>query len=57
MGKDLKVSFISVKLIEGDRVALLAEIVEKIPKEFAICIFHTHVAKQMSESVKNGLIE
>ncbi len=47
----------SVKLIEGDGVALLSEIAEQIPEDAVICIFHTDVANQIPESVKHKLIE
>ncbi|TCW41572.1 hypothetical protein EDC32_1011238 [Laceyella sacchari] len=46
----------SVELIEGDGVALLPELASKIPEETVICIFHTHVANQLSESDKQKLI-
>ncbi|UOR12883.1 DUF2332 domain-containing protein [Halobacillus amylolyticus] len=44
-------------LMKGDGVALLSEVVEDIPADNTICIFHTHVANQMSKSVKNELIQ
>ncbi|WP_459502702.1 DUF2332 domain-containing protein [Bacillus sp. C1] len=47
----------SVKLIEGDGVALLSEIAEQIPEDSVICIFHTHVANQIPENIKRELIE
>src|SRR5699024_11578698 len=46
-----------VKLIEGDGVALLPEIIETIPKDSAICIFHTHVANQIPKESKTQLEE
>lgn len=45
------------KLIEGDGVALLSELVEDITEDSTICIFHTHVANQMPVEVKNELIK
>ncbi|GGK23855.1 hypothetical protein GCM10010965_15800 [Caldalkalibacillus thermarum] len=47
----------SVKLIEGDGVALLPSIVEQMTSDAAICIFHTHVANQMPKEMKLQLIE
>ncbi|MBC6973157.1 DUF2332 domain-containing protein [Bacillus sp. Xin] len=47
----------SVKLIEGDGVALLSSIAEQVPEDSVICIFHTHVANQISESKKHNLVE
>lgn len=44
-------------LIEGDGVALLTEVVEEIPTDTTLCIFHTHVANQMPMSVKESLIQ
>ncbi|HDX9588952.1 TPA: DUF2332 domain-containing protein [Bacillus pseudomycoides] len=46
-----------VELIEGDGVALLTEVVEKLPEDTVICIFHTHVANQMPEKSKYELLE
>jgi hypothetical protein len=46
-----------VKLIEGDGIALLADVVEQIPENTTICIFHTHVANQIPEDSKYELIE
>lgn len=45
-----------VQLIEGDGVALLSEIVENVPVDSTICIFHTHVANQMSQETRNSLL-
>nr|WP_236838603.1 DUF2332 domain-containing protein [Caldalkalibacillus salinus] len=44
-------------LVEGDGVALLPNLVKQIPKEHCICVFHTHVANQMSQAVKERLLE
>ncbi|WP_349409898.1 DUF2332 domain-containing protein [Pseudalkalibacillus sp. SCS-8] len=46
-----------VDLMEGDGVALLNEVVEELPKDTAICIFHTHVANQIPEEMKRTLLE
>ncbi|OQR56978.1 DUF2332 domain-containing protein [Bacillus sp. CDB3] len=45
----------SVKLIEGDGVALLPAVADQISEDTVICIFHTHVANQMPEQVKYKL--
>ena len=42
----------SVKLIEGDGVKLLADIVSEIAEEAVIVVFHTHVANQLSDENK-----
>lgn len=47
----------TVKLIEGDGVSLLSDIAEQIPEDSVICVFHTHVANQIPESVKHKLVE
>ncbi|WP_369903327.1 DUF2332 domain-containing protein [Bacillus manliponensis] len=44
-------------LVEGDGVALLPEVAKHISKEAAICIFHTHVANQIPEDIKQKLVE
>jgi len=46
-----------VKLIEGDGVTLLPEMVETTPKDSVICVFHTHVANQMPKESKTRLEE
>ena len=46
----------SVKLIEGDGVSFLSEIVEQLPEDAVICVFHTHVANQIPENVKHKLV-
>lgn len=43
-------------LIEGDGVEHLPRIVEHIPNDSAICIFHTHVANQMPLDKKQALL-
>ncbi|WP_077325233.1 DUF2332 domain-containing protein [Virgibacillus siamensis] len=46
-----------VELIEGDGVELLPNVVESLPKDTVICIFHTHVANQLPNAVKQDLME
>lgn len=46
-----------VELIEGDGFTLLENILEKTDKDTAICVFHTHVANQISEELKYKLEE
>lgn len=46
-----------LNLIEGDGVALLSEIVAKIPEDAVICVFHTHVANQIPPESKQALLE
>ncbi|WP_067730822.1 DUF2332 domain-containing protein [Oceanobacillus damuensis] len=45
------------KLMEGDGVKLLPSLAEQIPEKSALCIFHTHVANQMTKEVKEELLE
>lgn len=45
------------KLMEGDGVELLPEIAADIPDDSTLCIFHTHVANQMPENVREKLLE
>lgn len=44
-------------LLEGDGVDLLPELVNDIPTDHCICVFHTHVANQMPLEVKMRLLE
>ncbi|MCQ6562054.1 DUF2332 domain-containing protein [Paenibacillus mendelii] len=46
-----------VPLIEGDGIASLRELADQVPAASALCVFHTHVANQLSPSSKNSLIE
>ena len=46
-----------VELIEGDGVTLLKDVVERLPKATAICVFHTHVANQIPVVLKYELLE
>lgn len=45
------------QLREGDGVDMLNEYVEKVPKDSVLCIFHTHVANQMPEDIKNEFLQ
>ncbi|MBA4603635.1 DUF2332 domain-containing protein [Thermoactinomyces mirandus] len=47
----------SLRLIKGDGVLLLPQLVKQIPKDRAICIFHTHVANQIREKDKLELMK
>ncbi|MBG9545066.1 hypothetical protein ABE29_20565 [Cytobacillus firmus] len=47
----------SVHLVDGDGISLLLEYVENIPEDSAICIFHTHVANQISLEMKKRLLK
>lgn len=47
----------SVQFINGDGIKLLSEISENIPEDSIICIFHTHVANQMSIETKQQLLQ
>ncbi|GEN52530.1 DUF2332 domain-containing protein [Halobacillus faecis] len=44
-------------LVEGDGVAMLPEVADEMPEDSTLCIFHTHVANQMPESVKEELFD
>lgn len=44
-------------LIEGDGIELLPGLSKGIPKEYCVCVFHTHVANQMPKEVRNSLLE
>lgn len=45
-----------LQLIEGDGIQLLTKIARKIPETSTLCIFHTHVANQLSNDQKHMLI-
>lgn len=47
----------SLTLIEGDGVELLPGLSKEIPSDYAICVFHTHVANQMPLEVKEKLFK
>ncbi len=44
------------KLVEGDGVNLIKDYAEQVPINSTLCIFHTHVANQMPDHVKNDLL-
>ena len=46
-----------LNLIEGDGVELLSRIIEQIPNDSTICIFHTHVANQIPVDIKQKLLD
>ncbi len=46
-----------VHLVEGDGIGLLCKYVEKIAEDSVICIFHTHVANQMTIEMKKNLLK
>ncbi|MFC0300281.1 DUF2332 domain-containing protein [Virgibacillus soli] len=43
--------------MEGDGVQLLPQVVDKISEDAIVCVFHTHVANQFPEALKNRLLE
>ena len=45
-----------VHLVEGDGIGLLPNYVESISQDYVICIFHTHVANQMTLEMKKNLL-
>ena len=47
----------SVEYVEGNAVALIDELISSIPKDLAICVFHTHVANQMSSDERASLVQ
>ncbi|MFC4403778.1 DUF2332 domain-containing protein [Gracilibacillus xinjiangensis] len=47
----------SVELLEGDGIELLSDVVETIPNDTIIGIFHTHVANQIPDDLKHILID
>ncbi|WP_316569705.1 DUF2332 domain-containing protein [Neobacillus sp. YIM B06451] len=46
-----------ITFIEGDGVELLPRLIERIPENSAIVVFHTHVANQMPPETKLQLLE
>lgn len=46
-----------VELREGDGISLLPMLEQSAPEDSTICIFHTHVANQLSEQLKYKLLE
>ncbi|HSU79333.1 MAG TPA: DUF2332 domain-containing protein [Candidatus Angelobacter sp.] len=47
----------NIELLEGDGIALLEQVVEKLPLDAPVCVFHTHVANQFSNDQKQTLLE
>lgn len=47
----------TLMLIEGDGVELLPSISKEISQNYAICVFHTHVANQMPLEVREKLLD
>lgn len=45
-----------VHLVSGDGVSSLNEFVDNVPIENTVCIYHTHVANQMSIETKKSLL-
>lgn len=43
-------------MLEGDGVILLPELIESCPANAAVCVYHTHVANQMSVESKQQLL-
>ncbi|WP_057775980.1 DUF2332 domain-containing protein [Cytobacillus dafuensis] len=46
-----------MNLIEGDGVELLQQFASKVPPESTLCVFHTHVANQMPNEMKEKLLD
>lgn len=46
----------AIDFIEGDRISRLSGLVENIPEGNTLCIFHTHVANQMTIDMKKHLL-
>lgn len=46
-----------LRLIQGNGVELLHDVSKEFPREYAICVFHTHVANQMPSEAKTRLLE
>ncbi len=46
-----------VDLVKGDGIRLLPHYAETIPESSVICIFHTHVANQMTDASKVELLQ
>ena len=46
-----------IRLIKGNGVEMLDELSKEVSSEYAICVFHTHVANQMPAGVRNRLLE
>lgn len=46
-----------IRLIKGNGVEMLDELSREVSSEYAICVFHTHVANQMPTEVRNRLLD
>lgn len=46
-----------IQYLQGDAVELINELVLSIPKHIGICVYHTHVANQMSTGQREGLVK
>lgn len=46
-----------IEFIEGDGVECLPKIAEQISNDAVICVFHTHVANQLPETMKQILLD
>jgi len=46
-----------ITLTKGDGVELLPDLTKDISRDYAICLFHTHAANQMSSNQKKKLDE
>ncbi|WZX99870.1 DUF2332 domain-containing protein [Bacillus sp. FSL W7-1360] len=46
-----------LQLIEGNGVTLLADIAATIPQDTTLCVFHTHVANQMTKETRQQLLD
>ncbi|MED1603208.1 DUF2332 domain-containing protein [Alkalihalophilus marmarensis] len=53
----LKENVDELNLIEGDGIELLPQIVEGLPQNVTVCVFHTHVANQMPLETKKQLLQ
>ncbi len=45
------------RLFTGDAIDILPDVITKVPLNTALCIFHTHVANQLSREAKNKLFD
>lgn len=46
-----------IRLIKGNGVEMLEQLSKEASNEYAICVFHTHVANQMPSEVRNRLLD
>jgi hypothetical protein len=45
----------SPRLLMGDGVAVLPEVLRSVPEELAVCVFHTHTINQLSLQARDRL--